>query len=128
MKNKKGFTLIEMMVVLLIISILILLTFPNINKARIEGNHTNAKATLSTIAKALESYSVINGQYPNNIDDLLSANPPYINKDYFLGTHKGYKFTITLENYIYSIIAEPINDNMGKHNFELITGRSINEF
>ncbi|MER2153220.1 MAG: prepilin-type N-terminal cleavage/methylation domain-containing protein [Solibacillus sp.] len=32
MKNEKGFTLVEMLVVLLIISILILVTIPNVSK------------------------------------------------------------------------------------------------
>ena len=32
LKNEKGFTLIEMMIVLLIISVLILITIPNVTK------------------------------------------------------------------------------------------------
>jgi len=125
--NKKGFTLIELMVILLIISILMLLIFPNINRARIQGNHTHAKATLSTIGKALESYSIVNGEYPTNIDELLTANPPYINRDYFIAIHRGYEFNVTLTGYTYSIVAEPISDNMGKYTFEMTTGLVLNE-
>lgn len=125
--NKKGFTLIEMMIIVLIISVLALLVFPNINRARIEGNHTHAQATLNTIAKALESYSVINTQYPDNINDLLTPNPPYINKNYFVDIHKGYEFTIILTDYTYSIIANPISDNMGKKIFKMTTGAVLSE-
>lgn len=44
MKNEKGFTLVEMLVVLLIISILILVTIPNVSKhfATIDEKGCNA--------------------------------------------------------------------------------------
>ena len=64
-QNQKGFTLIEIMVVVVIIGILIGLVAPNIlgrvDKARV----TAAKADIATLEQSLEMYRLDNHSYPS---------------------------------------------------------------
>ena len=75
--KQRGFTLIEIMVVVVIIGILISLVAPNIlgrvDKARI----TAAKADIATLDQALEMYRLDNHSYPSTDQGLeaLVAKP-----------------------------------------------------
>lgn len=67
MKNcqfQKGFTLIEIMVVVVIISVLIGLVAPNILGRVDEARVTAAQADIGTIEQALEMYKLDNFRYP----------------------------------------------------------------
>lgn len=63
-KRQKGFTLIEIMVVVVIIGILIGLVAPNIVGNVDEARVTAAKADISTLVDALERYYMDNSMYP----------------------------------------------------------------
>jgi general secretion pathway protein G len=59
-----GFTLIEIMVVVVIIGVLIGLVAPNILGRVDEARITAARADLATLAQALDMYRIDNGNYP----------------------------------------------------------------
>jgi prepilin-type N-terminal cleavage/methylation domain-containing protein len=59
-----GFTLIEILLVVAIIAIMTALVMANLNDARKKARDTARKADLGNIAKALESYKILNGDYP----------------------------------------------------------------
>jgi general secretion pathway protein G len=63
-RRQHGFTLIEIMVVVVIISVLIGLVAPNILGRVDEARLTAAKADLGTLAQALDMYRIDNGSYP----------------------------------------------------------------
>ena len=66
MSNKEsGFTLIEIMVVVVIISVLIGLVAPNILGRVDEARITAAQADIGTLEQALEMYKLDNFQYPS---------------------------------------------------------------
>jgi general secretion pathway protein G len=67
-----GFTLIEIMVVVVILGILGALIVPNIIGRPDEARVTAARADIQTIGNALELYRLDNGSYPSN-DQGLSA-------------------------------------------------------
>lgn len=70
--TQRGFTLIEIMVVVVIIGVLIGLVAPNI-LGRVDGARiTAAKADISVMAQALEMYRLDNGRYPTT-DQGLTA-------------------------------------------------------
>jgi len=64
MKNQKGFTLIEVMVVIIILGLLAYLVLPNIigqeEKAKVEA----AKIQIKALESALDGYKLDNGFYP----------------------------------------------------------------
>jgi general secretion pathway protein G len=64
--NCRGFTLIEIMVVVVIISVLIGLVAPNILGRVDEARVTAAKADIASIGQALDMYRIDNGQYPSS--------------------------------------------------------------
>ena len=126
--NKKGFTLIELLTVIVIIGILIGIALPNILRAKIESNHAFTKSTLNTVSKALEIYYNMNAKYPENINDLLIADPPYLNKDYFSDTYRGYNYNVVeMKDNSYIILAIPQSNNTGIKVFGLETGGVLNE-
>lgn len=126
--KSKGFTLVEIMVVVAIIALLASIVIPYLWRARIQANESSAKATLKTISTALETYSLTNGAYPANAASLMGQVPPYLTKDYFASTQSGYDFTIpTLESYSYSVVATPANASQGSKVFTVSTGGVLTE-
>jgi prepilin-type N-terminal cleavage/methylation domain-containing protein len=73
MSRRSGFTLIELLVVVLIIGILMALLLPALGKARAASRRSAAKATMHTIAMALEKYREDFKYYPP--DDKLGTTP-----------------------------------------------------
>lgn len=73
LNNEKGFSMIEMMVVLIIIAVLIAggikFYLGYIENSRV----TKAKAQISTMQAALDAYYAEKGQYPADDDGLLNA-------------------------------------------------------
>jgi general secretion pathway protein G len=63
-KSEAGFTLLELLIVIVIIGILALLILPNIISAPAKANDAKRKTDLAAIQKALEAYFVDNNVYP----------------------------------------------------------------
>jgi general secretion pathway protein G len=63
-KKEGGFTLLELLIVIVIIGILALLIIPNITSAPKKARDTQRKTDLRAIQKGLEEYFVSNNVYP----------------------------------------------------------------
>jgi general secretion pathway protein G len=63
-RKARGFTLIELMVVLVIMGVLAALIVPNIMGRTDEARQTAAKTDIATIMQALKLYKLDNGIYP----------------------------------------------------------------
>ena len=120
---KKGFSLVEIMIVVGIIALLAAIAIPNLTRAKLQSNDAVAKTSLKTISTALENYFSINNRYPSATTSLNGASPPYLNKDYFTGTHNGFVYSAsTLTDYTYNIEASPLSANVGSTTFTMSTG------
>ena len=64
MKNEKGFTLIEMLIVLFIISVLILVTVPNVTKHFASIDEKGCDAYISMVQAQVEAYKIDYLKYP----------------------------------------------------------------
>ncbi|MFB6465829.1 competence type IV pilus major pilin ComGC [Cytobacillus sp. Hz8] len=69
-KNEKGFTLIEMMIVLLVISILLIITIPNITKHNSTINDKGCKAFVKMVQGQVQAYEMDKGTLPKDTTEL----------------------------------------------------------
>ena len=67
----------------------------------------------------MENYMADHSQYPAAADELLNDSPPYLNEDYFTGTHSGFTFTANLQSQTYAVTAYPISANHGSASFTI---------
>ncbi|MDO8988183.1 MAG: type II secretion system major pseudopilin GspG [Sideroxyarcus sp.] len=68
----KGFTLIELMVVILIIGVLAALVVPKVMSRPDEARMTAAKSDIATVTQALNLYRLDNQRYPTTEQGLLA--------------------------------------------------------
>ena len=80
-KKRRGFTLIEMAIVLFVISLLILIILPNIGTQRKHANTVNDKALQTQLNTQAELYMDEKNTNTVTIDELKSAN--YLNNDQY---------------------------------------------
>lgn len=66
-KQKKGFTLIEMMVVIALIAAILVLVVANAQRQRVKARDNVRIADIQLIRLALEEYRLVCGEYPNKI-------------------------------------------------------------
>lgn len=71
MVDQRGFTLIEMLIVLFIISILILITVPNVTKHMSTIDNKGCEAYVHMVQGQVESYRIATNEIPT-LDDLIS--------------------------------------------------------
>ncbi|MGN8645466.1 competence type IV pilus major pilin ComGC [Gracilibacillus sp. HCP3S3_G5_1] len=70
MKNNKGFTLIEMLIVLAVISILLILFIPNLASKSENINVQGCDALLQMTENQLIAFELDNGRKPENLSEL----------------------------------------------------------
>ena len=69
-KTKNGFTLLELLVVVLIIGILAAIALPQYQKAVEKSKSAQGLALLKSVANSIQVYYMVNSTYPNKFDDL----------------------------------------------------------
>jgi len=121
--RNNGFTLVEIVITVMVITLLAAIAIPSLLKARAGAYAAMAQSTLKAISTALETYASSESRYPPETTSLTAITPPYLSTDYFIGIHSGFSFTSdSLTSTAYSITAVPTNANLGNASFTISTG------
>lgn len=72
--NSKGFTIVELLIVVVVIAILAAITIVSYNGITTKANASSAKATASTLQKKIELYQASEGRYPAAASELTAAD------------------------------------------------------
>jgi prepilin-type N-terminal cleavage/methylation domain-containing protein len=95
MKKNKGFTLIELMIVVAIIAIIAAIAIPSLLQMKMKANEGSAISSLRTICTAEMAWQNSEGAGDfGSLNDLSTAVPPYIDEELGAGTKSGYTFTV----------------------------------
>ena len=131
MRNQqKGFSLIELLIVVAILLIIAAFAIPNFMRSKISANQASAVGSLRTLNDACVSYSTTYSQFPTALTDLGPPDPGHghghgsgsapdppsstsadlIDSVLAAGIKSGYIFTYTVgaSNQSYAITATPI--------------------
>ena len=122
--NTRGFTLIEIMLVVAIIAMLASIAVTNFYRAKIAANDTAALSTLRAVSHAIESYSSAkNGSFPMNFTSLTAATPPFIRSVPCDKTQNGFFYNCWFNATGYFLQATPTSMGVtGTNSISIITG------
>lgn len=78
LKKESAFTLIEMMIVLFVITILLLITIPNVTKHQTSISNKGCEGLENMVQAEIQAYQIDHNKLPASIDDLKNG---YLKKD-----------------------------------------------
>jgi prepilin-type N-terminal cleavage/methylation domain-containing protein len=113
MKNSKGFSLLELLIVVAIILIIATIAIPSLLRSRQAANESAAVANLRTINTAQVTYASTGGNY-GTLAGLIADR---LLDETFTGTKAGYRYVVVASGADYTAEAIPISSNTGRYGY-----------
>lgn len=103
--KNQGFTLVELLIVIVIIAILTVVSLVAYNGLQNQAKTSAAKSTVDSVAKKAELYNTEEGKYPEDLTKLTAADT---NKSYYIAPANGKPVTcIICHNIFKRFICSP---------------------
>lgn len=109
--KERGFTLVEIMVVVSLIIVIASLMVPFTLRARAQSNQGATIGNLRTVSSATESYrsAMSPPAYPGSMAEMVNANPSYLDSAWLTNERQGYRYNYSVagDRETYSLTASP---------------------
>ena len=116
LKNRKGFSLLELLIVVAIILLVATIAIPSLLRSRQSANESAAVANMRNLNTAQVSYSSTNGTY-GAMSNLIAVG--LLDERYSAPNFNGYRFTLALSGNAldYTAYANGLSPNTSRYDF-----------
>jgi len=114
MKNNRGFSLLELLIVVAIILIIATIAIPSLLRSRQSAQESSAVAQVRTVNTAEITYLSSNQGSYGQIPELITQG---LLDTRFSGSVSGYSFTVTASGSDYTVDAIPTSTNAGRFGY-----------
>jgi prepilin-type N-terminal cleavage/methylation domain-containing protein len=114
MRNNRGFSLLELLIVVAIILIIATIAIPSLLRSRQAAQESSAVAQVRTINTAEVTYLSSNQGSYGNVPSLIAQG---FLDNRFSGSVSGYTFVVTASGTDYTVAATPTSTNAGRYGY-----------
>jgi prepilin-type N-terminal cleavage/methylation domain-containing protein len=118
-RRTRGFSLLELLIVVAIILIIATIAIPSFLRSRQRSNESAAVANLRTLHNAQATYSLSAGGNYGSLSALVAAG--VLDERFGAGAISGYNYSIGVGRFAYTANAVPVASNSGRYGFYMIS-------